>query len=62
MSNNKNKKVEVDKEPMTVRKYFYAKGQFDKEYYLKALERTYKSDKKTQTEWDKIMKFKNINF
>ncbi len=65
MTTNKKTTEKVEQpinKDVTVRQYFYIKGQKDKEYYIKALERTHSKNKKSLEEWDKIMKVKNINF
>lgn len=47
---------------LTVRQYFYENKQFDKEILIKSLERTYKEKVKKITDWEEIMKSKNIKF
>lgn len=47
---------------LTIRQYFYQNNVFDKEYFIKALERTYSSQKKKFEEWEEICAAKKINF
>lgn len=56
------KKKEVKNDKMSVRKFFYLNKVFNKEFLIIALEKTYKSLKKTSEEWEDIMKVKNITF
>lgn len=58
--NNKIKKSKVG--DIVIRQYFYINKQFNKEDIIKALERTYGSQKKSFEQWEEICKAKNINF